>query len=122
MNRSTLDKIIESELDFYFLTAPIENSEHCVPEKLEWVEKTLGITSDKYPQFKGVLICPAKDKAEHARPDSVLIEDRQSTIEAWKTAGGQAFLFPEEINLFEKQIPFTVKQKAFLYTMLKGRK
>lgn len=68
-----------------FLTAPVLSAE-CFSGKAKWVqgfvpERGAGILKD-------LIICPSGDKAYLARPNHILIDDRQKNVDEWTAAGG----------------------------------
>ena len=65
-------------------------SEHCVPEKIQWIEKHLPDYAEQY------LIGPAKEFCAH--DDSLLIDDSDANVNKFRNAGGNALLFPQWWN------------------------
>lgn len=68
------------------LTAPSRSIEECKPGKMKWVETNLG---SNVP----VLFSRASEKSNHADPHSILIDDLQKNVDAWKAKGGVGILF-----------------------------
>lgn len=64
------------------LTAP--PSKHAEEGKTEWVNKEIGSVDIIFKQ--------AKDKAEYAKDYSILIDDKESTIQSWNQRGGVGIL------------------------------
>jgi 5'(3')-deoxyribonucleotidase len=65
----------------YILTAPIEGSATCEPEKRDWIKTN-------FPSVNiGNFICNAS-KADHAASNHVLIDDNRKYIDPWVAAGG----------------------------------
>jgi 5'(3')-deoxyribonucleotidase len=62
----------------------------CLDGKVRWMQRHLG------PSFRDFLIGPQKYLL--ARPDVVLIDDRDSNVDAFREHGGQAILFPQPWN------------------------
>jgi len=62
----------------------------CLAGKVRWMQRHLG------GSFRDFLIGPSKHLL--AKPDVVLIDDRDSNIDAFRKHGGQAILFPQPWN------------------------
>lgn len=79
----------------YILTSPGT----CVPAptgKMIWIKKY-------FPQLlKKLIIC--KDKERLATPNSILIDDTEGKIEAFRKEGGHAFLWPNFLKLLDGDI------------------
>ena len=76
------------------LTSPTRNSE-CVAGKVEWIRREL-------PDYrKKFLVGPTK--AFCASSDSVLIDDVDRNVEAFKTAGGDTILVPRPWNSMHQE-------------------
>jgi hypothetical protein len=69
------------------LTAPILDA-GCFRGKAEWVKKFRG---NRF-LLLDLLICPAVDKELLARPNHILVDDRQKNIDEWIAAGGIGIL------------------------------
>ncbi len=73
------------------LTAPSRSIEECKPGKEAWVKNNLGgqVT---------VLFSRASEKCNHADANSILIDDLEKNIVAWRAKGGIGILFktPEQ--------------------------
>ena len=86
------------EENICLLTSPIETA-GCIDGKRDWIRKHL-------PQFrKRFLVGPAKEFA--ASPWTCLVDDNTDNVNAFKKAGGLAFLFPAPWNrrFKEHQLP-----------------
>jgi hypothetical protein len=94
------------EYNPYVLTAPsvnfdipfedrykIDNNES-MQGKLEW--------GQRLSNMRKMYFASAKNKVKFARPDSILIDDRKDTIDAWNAAGG--------IGIFHTSTENTIKQ------------
>lgn len=68
------------------LTSPTLSSE-CYRGKAEWVEKQWGKWG-----LQDLIICRAGDKQFFARPNHILVDDRQKNIDEWVAAGGIGIL------------------------------
>jgi beta-phosphoglucomutase-like phosphatase (HAD superfamily) len=68
------------------LSAPLGDEEMCRKAKVEWAIERLK------PKPFGIIVVPAKDKPNFSEEGAVLIDDRQSTIDAWDAAGGIGIL------------------------------
>jgi len=90
----------------YVLTAPsvnfdipfedrykIDNNES-MQGKTEWVQQL--------PNLRKLYFASAKNKVKFARPNAILIDDREDTIDAWNAAGG--------IGIFHTSAENTIKQ------------
>jgi len=62
--------------------------------KTEWVQRL--------PNLRKLYFASAKNKVKFARPDSILIDDRKDTIDAWNAAGG--------VGIFHTSAEDTIKQ------------
>ena len=101
LNSKLLIEVANSGKTFCFLSAPMEN-EWCVAEKREWVRRTsIAFGFANTDRFDGLICCPASLKVEYAS-QGVLFDDRPKTINAWRDAGGVAFLCPDEISKFRE--------------------
>ena len=81
----------------YILTAPIQGSEFCEPEKQKWVEQKFGIERSHF-------ICDP-EKATYAAPNHILIDDNEKYINPWKASGGIGILHTDAAsskNEFER--------------------
>jgi len=81
--------------DVYFLTSPGT----CIPApsgKMEWIEKHFPDLLEK------LIIC--KDKEMCANKNTILIDDSEKKIEAFRDAGGHAFLWPNCLKLLDEDI------------------
>ena len=72
--------------DVAILTAPAASHE-CVGAKAEWVVKQWGKWS-----LKDLFIAPAARKCQLARPNRILIDDREKNVKEWTEAGGIGIL------------------------------
>lgn len=83
-------KLIGKE-NVFLLTAPIQDPD-CVAGKMEWIRKML-------PEFwkdRRYLIAPPKYVC--ASPNSLLIDDSDANVDAFRKAGGMATLVPRPWN------------------------
>lgn len=66
------------------LTTPAKDSTdpHCVEDKKKWVEREIG----------DVEVIMSFNKAEHAKPNAILIDDMEKNIKPWETSGGIGIL------------------------------
>jgi len=79
-------KLVENQgVPWLIVSAPSMHPE-CVAGKIRWLRRYFGETFDRY------VFTPHKTAL--ARPDNVLIDDRESTIIGFRRAGGKAILFP----------------------------
>lgn len=87
------------------LSSPSLNP-RCIPDKLEWLDKHLGIKSDSC-MFGG-------RKYLMARPDALLIDDYPKNTESFIQAGGNAVLIPSSWNTedlsFDKVVAAIIKE------------
>lgn len=68
------------------LTAPPNTGIHQAEKgKKDWVKRELG-------QSVKCIVTPAKKKADHARANSILIDDMEKNINQWVAAGGIGIL------------------------------
>ena len=68
-----------------FLTAPVM-SEECFSGKARWVQNFLP-ERGKFA-MADLIICPSSDKGYLARPNHILIDDREKNVAEWVAAGG----------------------------------
>ena len=61
-------------------------AEQAVKEKNEWIRKHIG------PNIPIIFVTEAKDKAEYAAPNHILIDDQQKAIGPWEAKGGVGIL------------------------------
>ena len=75
--------------EWYVVTTPSLDPRSCVG-KTHWLRRNLGTLFDRFTftAHKHLL----------ARPDAVLIDDRQETVERFVAHGGQGILFPSRHN------------------------
>ena len=78
----------------------------CIPDKLEWLSKHLGVKSDSC-MFGG-------RKYLMAKPDTLLIDDYPKNVEKFIEAGGKAVLVPSSWNTedlsFDKVVAAIIKE------------
>lgn len=74
---------------FTIATSP-SSDPACAASKVRWMRKHLG------SQFKDYLIGSAKHLM--ARPGTILLDDYDRNVDAFRQAGGQAILFPQPWN------------------------
>jgi hypothetical protein len=72
-----------------FLTGPVL-IEDCYSGKAAWVKKFVP-ESGKFI-LSDLIICPSKEKHLLARPNNILIDDRENNIKDWEAAGGIGIL------------------------------
>ena len=77
--------------EVYFCTSPAKHY-GCASDKIAWLRKHLGDEATDGRFF----IC--KDKDMLARPGRILVDDYDSNIDKWNTAGGHGVLFPRPWN------------------------
>lgn len=80
------------------LTAP-SVSDECFRAKAEWVKNHW----DQW-MLKSLIICSASDKQFLARPNHILIDDRQKNVDEWREAGGIAILHTGDYAATLKQV------------------
>lgn len=68
------------------------------PEKRKWVAQHLQMTD----QSKVHLVRDSKDKAQFATPTSILIDDRNKSIDPWVAAGGIGILHTSAASTIQK--------------------
>jgi hypothetical protein len=68
-----------------FLTAPVLSAA-CFSGKAKWVQGFVP-ESGKFI-LKDLIICPSDNKSYLARPNHILIDDRQKNVDEWTAAGG----------------------------------
>jgi hypothetical protein len=90
----------------YVLTAPSVNFDAPADQRYspEYNESMQGKTewSQRLSNMRKMYFASAKNKVKFARPDSILIDDRKDTIDAWNSAGG--------IGIFHTSAEDTIKQ------------
>jgi hypothetical protein len=100
---SPCDHIIERSFELVgedrvcLLSAPTLDPD-CLAGKVEWIEAML-----PKPLHRQYAISPRKHF--FARPDTLLIDDKQCNVEAFKAAGGAAFTFPAPWNQYAGHNP-----------------
>lgn len=104
--RELILKLSEDGFDQAFLTALPEDGFHtwqwASMDKVNWVNKHFG----DIPIFFGPY---AHQKKYHAKPGYLLIDDKQSNISEWDSAGGIGHLYRDPIsckNFLEDSIPW----------------
>lgn len=85
-------------------TSPARNPD-CVKAKLCWLQQQFG----GLVPFRDFAFIPSEHKRLLARPDHVLVDDRPSTIAAFREAGGLGYLFPMPWNEEGAQIDWHVR-------------
>lgn len=88
LRQMTADSGLNCEI--VFCSAPID-TEDCYSGKLTWL-KTNNLMQP------GETLMLVKDKTKLIRPDAILIDDRQSTVDAWRTQGAMGVLYPRQWN------------------------
>ena len=95
-----------------FLTAPVLHEE-CFSGKAAWVQKF--VPADGKRMMKQVIICPSADKHYLARPNHVLIDDRENNVKEWIAAGGIGIHhtgdFAETMRKLQAVMPVQVQVK-----------
>lgn len=81
--------------DVVILSKPMPNDAGCIPGKIAWLKEHLGDVMTTEPIFTA-------NKHDYATPDSILIDDRDKIVNAFKSAGGNGILFT---NSFEEIWP-----------------
>lgn len=92
-------------------TSPSLNPD-CIPQKLKWLERILGVKSDKV-MFGG-------RKYLMARPDNLLIDDYPRNTEKFIAAGGRAVLIPSSWNtegLCYEMVDNAIQMEELLHTV-----
>jgi len=80
------------------LTSPAQ-SEHCIPGKRKFI-------ADHFPQFnRRIITCPSATKCFVAGPQRILIDDRESNVDAFRVMGGIGVLVPREWNRLHRKSP-----------------
>lgn len=86
-----LIKAIGEITDNYFVVTSPSRGRYCMWEKQDWLNRFFGVAWwDR--------MIPTPHKAEFAEPNTVLIDDRESTIDAFRKRGGSGILFPRHHN------------------------
>ncbi len=93
-----------------FLTSPGSASQapDAARGKIEWLRDQFG------DDFMHYVLTP--NKAVLARPNAVLVDDRDVFVKAYREAGGQAVLFPRQWNLGQGDWRFVVHRVEELFT------
>jgi hypothetical protein len=65
-------------------------------EKREWTAKHLG------PNVKIIVVRASKDKAHHAKPNHILIDDAKRAIDPWVAAGGIGIKFENAFQVIRE--------------------
>jgi len=90
----------------YVLTAPSVNFDAPEDQRYspEYNQSMQGKTEwgQRLPNMRKMYFASAKNKAKFARPNTILIDDRKDTIDAWNAAGG--------IGIFHTSADNTIKQ------------
>lgn len=73
------------DLNPEILSATGKSGYGAADQKRQWIK-------EKYGDIKVNLVRKSKEKAKHATPDSILIDDRPKSIDPWKQAGGIGIL------------------------------
>jgi len=84
------------------LTAPIERSKYCEPEKEEWMKKHF---AGQYDKFHCSL-----NKERYASPGQVLIDDREKYTIPFQNAGGKSILYKGNVQEALKELENYVAQ------------
>ena len=82
----------ESKLNVtvHFCSTPIEDPD-CYAGKLQWLQ-------DHGFMASAESLILVKDKSALIRPEAILIDDRQETVDLWRVRGGMAVLYPRQWN------------------------
>lgn len=89
-----------------FLTGPMMNPD-CHAGKGDWIMNFLP-EREKFA-LMDLIICPSKDKCLLAKPNHLLVDDREEVVEAWRNAGGKAILHKGDYEETKKAIKDTLK-------------
>ena len=76
------------------LTAPAHSDPNCKPGKLAWIRRELGDVP--------VVFSRASEKMKYADADSILIDDLDKNVNAWRAAGGIAILHKSAADTIEQ--------------------
>ena len=74
----------------YFLTCPTNNPD-CLAGKLEWIHRNT-------PKWMHRQYMMGPPKQVCGRPDTLLIDDREANVDAFRADGGRAILMPRPWN------------------------
>ena len=85
-------------------TSPARNPDSA-KAKLMWLQGQIGGLSP----FRDWVLVPSEHKHYLAGPNRVLIDDRESNIEDWRSAGGIGYLFPMPWNREGKDVDWQVR-------------
>jgi len=103
--KTTCNKFKPSQI--YLLTAPMPNPESATGRWL-WIKKQL-------PGFYKYTIITQAPKHLLARPDTLLIDDKNENVDGFREAGGKALLVPRPWNCLHRQADRTSQYvKEFL--------
>jgi 5'(3')-deoxyribonucleotidase len=81
--------MLKNNYDIVFLTTPIKEMEYCKRDKIDWAIENLG-------QYDVLF---SDNKAEYVVDNqSILIDDMDHNLSAWKEAGGTAIRFPQSLD------------------------
>jgi hypothetical protein len=83
------DKLVQFATDNFddvaFLTASGTTPKDGPEQKRRWVEK-------HYPGMRVIVVTKSAEKAVYANPRSILVDDRDKSINPWRKAGGVGIL------------------------------
>lgn len=98
----------------HILTAPVPSSD-CFAGKAEWVEKKFSPERGRFALLE-LIICRAVDKQLMARPNCILVDDREKNVKEWVAAGGIGIHhkgdFAETLRLVEQAVTDFEKKSA----------
>ncbi len=83
-------RLVESLTDDWFIVSSPTECDSSYNGKLKWVKYFLGWNFDRF--------IPTSYKHIMARPDTILIDDRQSTVDRFIEEGGKGIVFPRHWN------------------------
>lgn len=88
--------IKSTDIDFIFLSsAGNRKTQEVAKQKQKWIRKNFG-------NYKLITVKTSSEKAQYAKANHILIDDRKKSIEPWKQAGG--------IGILHKNVPDTIRQ------------
>jgi hypothetical protein len=90
-----------------FLTAPMLNVDSYTG-KVEWIQNFVP-ERGKFI-LRDMILCPARDKFLLARPDRILVDDREKNIAQWTAAGGIGILHKGDFKATMKALELAVEK------------
>jgi 5'(3')-deoxyribonucleotidase len=87
--KELVELVEEYDKDWMICTAPDKDG-HAVPGKIAWMKKQFGERFDRYhiTRYKDAL----------AKPNTILIDDKDTHVDCFRLAGGCGILFPRHWN------------------------